>query len=52
MSEVRIAAQKVREWTERRNEAIRAALASGKSSREVAADAGLSHVAVQKIAKR
>lgn len=46
------AAAKAREWTQRRDAAIRAAVADGVSLRTVAATTGLSHNAVWKIARR
>lgn len=46
------AADKAREWTAKRDDAIRAALAAGHSSREVAVACGLSHVGVQKVGRR
>lgn len=46
------AAQKAREWTQRRDAAIRRALAEGVSLRVLAAATGLSHTAVAKIGKR
>lgn len=46
------AADEAREWTKRRDEAIRAALAAGVSLRVLAAATGLSHTAVAKIGKR
>lgn len=52
LSAVQMAAQKAREWTERRDKRIRAAVAAGASLRTVGAAAGLSHAAVAKIAKR
>jgi hypothetical protein len=52
LSAVTSAAVKAREWTERRDRRIRAAVAAGGSLRAVAEAAGLSHTAVSKIAKR
>ena len=49
---LRRAAEKQREWTERRNTAIREAVAAGGSYREVATAVDLSHAAVAKIVKR
>lgn len=46
------AAAKVREWTQRRDSAIGAAVAAGASLRTVAQATGLSHSAVAKIAAR
>lgn len=47
---LRTAGQKVPEWTEKRNEAIRAAIANGATLREVGEAVGLSHQAVKFIA--
>jgi hypothetical protein len=49
---VNTAARKVREWTDRRDDLIRAEVAAGKSQRAVAIEAKLSHTAVQKIVAR
>lgn len=46
------AAVKAREWTLRRDAAIRDALAAGVSLRVLAATTGLSHTAVAKIGAR
>lgn len=46
------AAQKVREWTERRDRRIREALHDGASLRALGTATGLSHTAIAKIAKR
>ena len=52
LDQVRRSAAKQREWTDRRDEAIRAALAADRSLREVAEAAGLSASGVRKIANR
>lgn len=52
LSSVASAAQKAREWTERRDRRIRSAVAAGSSLRTVGEAAGLSHTAVAKIARR
>ena len=52
LEQVRRTAAKQREWTDRRNDTIRAALAAGRSLREVAEASGLSASGVRKIANR
>lgn len=52
LAEVRRSASKSREWTVRRDEAIRAAVAAGHSLGKVAEHAGLSKSAIAKIANR
>ena len=52
LDQVRRSASKQREWTDRRDDDIRAALAAGRSLREVAEAAGLSASGVRKIANR
>lgn len=47
---LRTAGDKVAEWTEKRDAAIRQAVAEGGSLREVAALVGISHMAVKYIA--
>lgn len=49
MSDVGTAAEKVRHWTERRNEALRRARAEGASLRSLAAESGLSVEGVRRI---
>lgn len=49
MSELSNAAEKAREWTEKRNRLIREQHLAGMSNRKIAAEVGLSHVAVAKI---
>lgn len=49
MNDLRNAARKAREWTERRDALIRA---DTRSLRDIAADAGLSHTAIAKIRAR
>lgn len=52
MSELSTAAKKAREWTAKRDELIRRARAEGQPLRAIAAEVGLSHTAVAKIAGR
>ncbi len=52
VTEAAHAAAKAREWAERRDSAIRAAVAAGVSLRVVAEATGLSHAGVAKIARR
>jgi len=49
MSEVRNASAKVRQWTERRNAALRRARDEGTSLRHLAAESGLSVEGVRRI---
>lgn len=52
MSELSTAAHKAREWTERRDALIRSARKTGRSLRDIAEEAGISHTAVAKILSR
>lgn len=52
LAEVKRSARRQREWTARRNQAIRDAVEAGASLRQVAESAGLSPSGIRKIVER